>query len=239
MGDDRLECFICDGLDGSAEMPWHDRPLLSERGIGSVVAGIGPFCPGYVLISPSGHVDALARIPERDRPSFRRFVVTCLDMLAAVFGEVTYWEHGGSSPGRSHSACLDHAHLHVIPGGFEEPPDLPRPGVVYHAGLGAFLGDPGAHERTYLLFGTVSGQCRVTADVGVSQYFRRRIAIQLGIPDEWDYAAVPRYDVVRMTIDLIEPILRGSNHGKAADPGAAGIRLRGRGGCLGSDGSDQ
>jgi hypothetical protein len=39
-------------------------------------------------------------------------------------------------------------------------------------------------------------------DIGVSQYFRRVIAKQLGRPSEWDYAVFPRWENVRATIAL-------------------------------------
>jgi len=190
-------------------MRWHDRPLLLEEGVGAVVAGVGAFLPGYVLVAPSQHVAALSGIPEPSRDAFVRFLLGFVDDMESGLGEVSVWEHGGSSTDARSSACVFHAHLHVMPGRFNPPRDIPASGIEYRDGLAEFLHDSRRWlDRPYLLFGQPGGPCWVATDLGVSQYFRRHIARVLDLDEEWDYAAAPRYDVVRSTVDLVQRLLR-------------------------------
>ncbi|WP_152603747.1 hypothetical protein [Amycolatopsis rifamycinica] len=60
----------------------------------------------------------------------------------------------------------------------------------------------GWRERPYLMLGSTGSTCALVEDVGIPQYFRRRLATAIGQPDLWDYAAFPGEANVRATLAL-------------------------------------
>lgn len=195
------DCFICNSLKGTGDIPWTDRPLLLDPRYGGILPGVGAVTPGYVLLCPNEHYpnfSAAATAPE-----MISFTEHMLRFLSERLGNLTYFEHGGedASPVPT-SACVDHAHVHVVPG--HVPLNLPAEGEHY-ASLGDFLADREARwvKGPYLLLGHTDNDCSVTADIGVSQYFRRQLARLLDNEDCWDYAAAPMLDRVQQTIEML------------------------------------
>lgn len=114
------------------------------------------------------------------------------------FETVTLFEHGGATSQRS-SACIDHAHLHVIPGDYDISSTINVQNSARYNDVAEFVRS-GHDQRPYLMVQESGSACLVTNDQNQSQYFRRHIAKRLNRPDEWDYAACPNYDNVRKTI---------------------------------------
>ncbi|MCP2244255.1 hypothetical protein [Lentzea aerocolonigenes] len=193
-------CFLCGAILGDRDIPWTDRPLFLDPRFGAVVPGAGALVAGYVLIAPTTHSPSLCAVPLRS--GFAEFLSTALDFLQEALGPLTYWEHGGTSADfRSPtSACVDHAHLHVVPG--SPPLTLPSPSIVESDDLVALL--DAAHAdwsaRPYLLVGGTDRKCSLSSDIGVPQYFRRQLAQWTGEPHSWDYAAVPGETRMRETV---------------------------------------
>ncbi|GLY53064.1 hypothetical protein [Lentzea sp. NBRC 102530] len=189
-------CFLCGAILGDRDIPWTDRPLFLDPRFGAVVPGAGALVSGYVLIAPSTHSPSLCAVPPRS--GFTGFLAAALDFLQDAMGPLTYWEHGGTSAGfpAPTSSCVDHAHLHVVPG--EPPLTLPSPSLEEADDLITLLGAAHAEWSSlpYLLVGGTGRRCSLGRDVGVPQYFRRQLAQWTGEPHSWDYAAVP--DEVRM-----------------------------------------
>lgn len=196
----REDCFICQAFRGH-ELPWTDEPILLRPGRGCVLPGVGALVAGYVLISPADHVPSLCAVsPDTGFAEFLRQILAC---LRSHLGELTYWEHGGvPAPSFPTSACVDHAHLHVIPGSYALP--LPAPAAIHAADVATMLTEhsPDWRERPYLLLGSTESSCALVEDVGIPQYFRRQLAAAVGQPDLWDYAAFPGEANVRATLAL-------------------------------------
>ncbi|KDN20195.1 hypothetical protein DV20_21540 [Amycolatopsis rifamycinica] len=196
----RDDCFICRALH-DREPPWTDQPLLLQPGRGCVLPGVGALVAGYVLICPADHVPNLcAASPESGFADFLRQALAC---LSDRLGELTYWEHGGvPTPSFPTSACVDHAHLHVVPGSYGL--QLPAPAAAHSSDAPTMLLEhsDGWRERPYLMLGSTGSTCALVEDVGIPQYFRRRLATAIGQPDLWDYAAFPGEANVRATLAL-------------------------------------
>lgn len=95
-------------------------------------------------------------------------------------------EHGGASPG----PCIDHTHVHVIPG-LGSAIDL-----LQSADLQPQSGEPG---YIWLRAGNVE---RLYLGTGVrGQFLRRSIAGWKGIED-WDWAVAPKLTDVQATISF-------------------------------------
>lgn len=196
---DTEDCLFCQVVaDGSDELPWHDKVLARAPGVGAVIAGLGAFVPGYVLVFPEEHVESICRIRSRER--FLEFLELAVSRVTVIFGAPTIFEHGSCvTPGVRRSACLDHAHMHVLPGSYNLAASLESSptGPVYNTDIDA-NGDILSDGYLYLREPAAASSYR--SDPRVSQYFRRRIAEHLNRPDEWDYLMFPRLDNVRETI---------------------------------------
>lgn len=193
-------CFLCrrHGTDQSA---WFDEPLRIRTGVGSMVASVGALRSGFVLLSPAHHVPSVAALHTRASSEFKEFCAEMLANLKERYGDLTFWEHGGIESAARTSACVDHAHITVIPGIFDLEIDGAERNVNY-VDIWAWWNDTDDWStQAYLMHGNTAGHCTVAPDLGISQYFRRSVAAALGKPDEWDYAACPNYAGVRQTID--------------------------------------
>ena len=197
MGGMLADCLFCQAARSIPDdLQWHDRPISRIPGVGAVIPGLGAFVPGYVLVFPEQHVQSTLHIRGAAGSAFCDLLSWTIRSVTEVFGPVTVFEHGSCSQrNRRRSACIDHAHTHVMPG-------------VY--GLSSFMMKPFSLpadriERTldpdagYLLLDEPPHGPRYGPDPGISQYMRRCIALKLGIPDEWDYLLFPRLENVTET----------------------------------------
>jgi hypothetical protein len=198
-------CFLCRVSTAPMDFPWSDRPLWLDPRFGVVVPGLGGLSAGYVLLAPLDHHSSLgmaAGVGAHEQ-GFVRFVEDVLSYLCAKAGPLTYWEHGGTDDASvRRSACIEHAHLHIVPGSLKLP--LP-PGHTEYPGIReALLTRAGRSAETdsYLLVGDTSGPCFVGRDVRVSQYYRREWARLLGREESWDYLLTEDPELTRETIEL-------------------------------------
>jgi diadenosine tetraphosphate (Ap4A) HIT family hydrolase len=192
------DCLFCQVLSVPPhDLRWHDRPLARVPGVGAVVPGLGAFVPGYVLVFPEQHVASTLRVPGDIGAAFNDLLCHTVEAVTTVFGPVTVFEHGSClRRDLRRSACLDHAHTHILPGfyGLSSAIVDPHYGVTNHVEWAL------ADDLGYLLLNEPPHGPRYGIDPGVSQYLRRCIAAKLGIPDEWDYLLFPRLDNVRETV---------------------------------------
>jgi diadenosine tetraphosphate (Ap4A) HIT family hydrolase len=183
------------------DLRWHDRPLVTVPGVGAVIPGLGAFVPGYVLIFPPQHVRSTLEIPSKSAAAFARLVNKVVAVIRATFGPTTVFEHGTcAQEGVRRSACLDHAHLQVLPGSYGLIHDL----VVAKA-TGCTPSPPGRsfNSSSYLFLDEPDKDPIYLVDPGLSQFFRRRIAAKLRVGDEWDYLLFPRLENVRETMNRL------------------------------------
>lgn len=194
--DSSESCFICDAATGCHDK-WYNAPLkVVSRAV--ALPAVGCLVDPYILACPVRHVPALRMLRQDEAVEFALFVES---MHADLFGRqpVTMFEHGGCGGESRSSACVQHAHLHMMAGDFGI---ASAPGIELLArahGLLDALMFREAPRVSYLLLSD-GGSWMLAKDPQVSQFFRRHIARELGIPDEWDYAASPRYDGVGRTI---------------------------------------
>ena len=194
------DCFLCTAAHGDPDsVPWYDRPLIHEPGVGVAVSAVGAFVPGYVIVAPEMHTTSIRDLPRGARDEMLRLAQSARFQIEQIYGPSTIFEHGSCQwfEGRR-SACVAHSHIHVVPGkyGFDR---LALRFSVFES-LEAMLAAADSRRGAgYLMYQEPGGAVYYAADPGISQYFRRHIAAALGEDDEWDYAVVPRWDNVRAT----------------------------------------
>lgn len=195
-------CLFCSvNNDPEEALSWYDKPLIRASDIGVVIPAVGAFVPGYLLVAPTVHLSSVQGLPSSRRPAFIDFVDRAVGHVEARYGPCTVFEHGSCRQSeRRRSACLTHAHVHIVPGCYSF--DLLRLPVHEFRTLAEFSEAP-ADRRTdgYLMYREPGGLVCYGRDLGVSQYFRRHIATMLGSPDAWDYALFPHMENIRTTID--------------------------------------
>lgn len=195
-------CLFCEVLvEEDTDRAWYDHALLRVDGLGAVLPGLGALVPGYVLIFPSEHVESTWLIPHQRSGDFAEFVAGVVAKVESEFGPSTVFEHGSCHRrDKRRSACMDHAHVHVMPGKFALEPSVRSASTIVlpHDTLDHFANDG------YLLLREPGQEALVAADPGTSQFFRRGIAASLGVPEQWDYLMYPHYDNVRATIQRLE-----------------------------------
>jgi diadenosine tetraphosphate (Ap4A) HIT family hydrolase len=192
------DCLFCNVLAGPAEiLPWHDQPLVRVPDVGAVIAGLGAFVPGYVLVFPEQHIESRLRMSSAPHQAFLELLWTTVERVAAIFGSPTVFEHGTCKDvSVRRSACLDHAHLHIIPGCYDLAKYARRAAEMTHHQVSSFT----SHDSGYLYLQEPAAEPVYTEDPGISQFFRRQIAGEIGEADDWDYLLFPRLDNVRETI---------------------------------------
>lgn len=177
------DCPFCGAhLDRSKAL--YDQKLFCDRLI-NVVPDLGPLCPGHLLAASRRHVLSMAELGEAKLGDLARTLTRLTGALSPHFGDYFWFEHGTPPGTGGHGACIDHAHIHMLPmeaqmydrlmhalpwqpiSRFE---DLAR---FQHVGY-AYLGIKGSH---YVF---------PAPEIG-SQWIRREVGAVLG-RDDWDWA---------------------------------------------------
>jgi diadenosine tetraphosphate (Ap4A) HIT family hydrolase len=188
-----------------------DRILLRKNGVVSLV-GVGPITSGYVLILPEAHYYSIGAVSEDILAEITSQKQQIVDLLQREFGSAICFEHGAISSTERGGACVDHAHLHVIPGceNFRKYVDADFDGKIINnlSELKRFV----VAQYPYLYLEDTDGSKHVYAlPIQVpSQYFRQVWAKAVGQPDAWDWALFPNYELMRQTFDVLGGRLRSA-----------------------------
>jgi diadenosine tetraphosphate (Ap4A) HIT family hydrolase len=196
-------CFLCRSTTDS-KSPWYDEVLMDADQTGIVIAAVGALTPGHVLVSPIRHVHSVRSLPVNEAIKLIPVVHHVRSVLERIYGTSTVmFEHGGCSADKPSSACVQHAHLHLLPGNCVF--SLPATDSIFES-LDDFLA-AGQTFDAYLAFEDSGGRVHQGKDVGVSQYFRRQFKDSSAEPESWDYAADPRLETVADTIKTLRGLL--------------------------------
>lgn len=201
---------LCGELGGSMETEFSrtyggDPPsrLLLSLGSLRLLADLSPLTEGHLLVVPTQHhlnfsqftaarPGELSALTERLAPPYR-----------ALYGDISYLEHGSSSDMRR-SACINHAHLHVLPIRADELISVMRNDGLDEVPLDHIedLAERVDEDVPYYL----ASDTRSAWMFGVGkpmpkQYLRSVAARLLGLEEgTWDWATYIRHDVCRRTI---------------------------------------
>lgn len=198
------ECALCSGVARPSN-EW-DRPLFESANF-VVLPSLGSLVEGWLLIVPRRHfcsVGALPRSLAVEMVALKKRVWT---RLAARYGNVCAFEHGPSGPRRAVGCGVDHAHVHLVPVGFDliraASPYLPSETAWSNAGWEACRG---AFEQTldYLYVEQSLGVGRIATgkDFG-SQVLRKAIATSVDKTAQFDWRAYPQHETITQTIRAI------------------------------------
>lgn len=200
---------FCQELAGASDTEFHrvyegDPP---DRIIGrspnlTLLADLSPLCIGHLLIVPNRHYVSFADLVEGHGREIEDFTRRTFGWYRTTFGGPLVFEHG-SAAGIDGSACITHAHWHILPLAFDRAHR-----VMARDGLTSVelreLSDLAVAGRGVPYFYCADQDSRRLYGVGQvmrRQYLRSVMGALLGIPEpEWDYAVVVRKDLFRMTM---------------------------------------
>ena len=211
-GGSRADCELCLEVElagtaatgvGGRHRPAFSR-LIRRTSIVDVYAGLGSIAPGYVLIVPRRHVTSIGMLSRGEIRHALEVARSTAAMVTEAFQRATVLvEHGSSGDARrAGRACIEHAHMHIFPVGFEVDPKKFTPARSRRIPAWHELAIASSTDRNY--YYCMSGQEMegyFLEDPKVESQFARRIwARHLGNPDMWDWAAFPFYENCRVTV---------------------------------------
>jgi diadenosine tetraphosphate (Ap4A) HIT family hydrolase len=207
------DCSFCAELAGEG-IPLHQRLIpeaprsrvLAETRRFVVVPSIGPLAAGHVLVVPRRHALGILRLPQAALAECDELVAECVRRTRSLYpGPVVLFEHGSADRGNGASgACVEHAHLHLLPGPIELVSRV-RARMPRWPEVRQFAEAAGAGGRAYLLVGSANPTTAFSVHYNPaavpSQYFRQHYAILTGAADSWDWRKAPGADLFRRTIE--------------------------------------
>ena len=221
-----MDCQFCTEFSSTAE---GGGRIITEIDGWLLLPTIGCFTPGYSLLMPRHHIDAVADATSPEVTKLQKSVEDIRAVITSEFGPTIVAEHGprGCQLGAS---CCSHAHLHFIP-----VPDPHAVNCAYQATGGPGRAISGLHDLVlvdhvpYVYLSPWPGTHLFwPADGFARQYVRRVCASLLGIGQhfDWrDHAFADNQDLTFRTLrELINPRLpdASANASYAIDGPASG-----------------
>ena len=202
------QCVFCQEFDGSGRSIFHKMlgKELSSRFIHQtehfvVFPPLGQFIEGGLLLATRDHHISMARLPDDYYVELDRLMAETCDLLAEHYGcRPLLFEHSPAAPGDKGTCCVDHAHLNVFPARVNVHAHLRK---FPHAEIGSMsdLSASWFRDRPYLFLQTNEGR-RFVYDVGIvpSQYVRRIVTSELGMPERWHWREYLGLDELKRTL---------------------------------------
>jgi diadenosine tetraphosphate (Ap4A) HIT family hydrolase len=192
--------------------------VLCETDNFFVAPTLGPIgIEGYLLILSKECFKGIGGIPDEMYPELEELQVRTREVLREVYGGYPQvFEHGPRVCDYRGGSCLDHAHLHVVPGvdllddiAVDLMHRLENPGLFYRVErIESYQRASEIFNRgqsSYFMAESPDGR-RMLAEVNFyipSQYMRRLIGKQTGT-DDWDWGVFPEFNMVEKTIDALQ-----------------------------------
>jgi diadenosine tetraphosphate (Ap4A) HIT family hydrolase len=213
-----MDCLFCSIQDLSNPSNPEDE-IIDESENFYAKAALGHFVFGYTLIISKEHLPSFAHLPEDMFPELEAFRTRVLDKLHNICRDpISMMEHGAISRCQRAGACIDHAHLHLMPIATDLYPILSTRFTFGELGSISELRCFKDRQIPYLYFQREGLRGHgVTLAQDVPSQLLRRIACQaLGEPELWDWRVKPLRDVLQrftneykhLTIACLEPSRR-------------------------------
>lgn len=177
-----------------------DSPLLfNEQGV--VIPSVGSLVPGWLLVVPRQQANSYAEL----QPGLRSSLFSLAQRAASKvsqWGPVIFLEHGATRPNSVTGCGVDQAHLHVVPTHADLLSRVLKDRKVHWEktdGLDPWSSIP--QNQEYYLISVGDHTFVGYPSAPVSQYFRKQLAQEIGLPNEWDYKGWPNYGNVNRTVE--------------------------------------
>lgn len=192
---------LCSELRGNSDTEFHRTyPNVATRVLEAsddcvAIVDLSPMVVGHVLVCPRAHYYSMAGALRDTNFHLWPFLSRFLSRYEKVFGEYVVVEHG-STEDMAGSACISHAHLHIVPIALAGVLERMRSDGLALTSIDSWedLSRVAIGDHPYF-FATDNENFRIVVNPPrtQSQYFRIVIGAAVGIsPDECDWAVVNR-----------------------------------------------
>ena len=189
------QCVFCQEFHGLGrsiydEILGHELPcrVVHRTPNFLVFPPLGEFIEGGLLLASREHHISMASLPDEYYAELESLVAETCDLLAERYGCLPLlFEHAPVAVGDKGTCCVDHAHLNVFPVRVDVHAQLSKfPHVEIDALLQ--LSSPRFRNEPYLFLQANEGR-RFVYHAGIvpSQYVRRIITAELGMPERWHW----------------------------------------------------
>lgn len=193
-------CLLCDEVTNngalSMRLGLYGRPgarILLETPDFLLIPDISPVVPGHSLLITRIHVSCFADLPSAMRRDLQTTLERAVALVRASHGESLLFEHGSATPHARTGACVNHAHIHLLPTHTPAHHAMSQFGGV--TAIDAALPSHGlgcGRGRNYLWCRSPAGGGYVLANLERDvpcQFIRRVVARYHGVED-WQWEAV-------------------------------------------------
>ena len=169
----------------------------------ALLADLSPLCVGHLLLVPNRHYLSFAQAVQDHYDEVTDVTDAVLTLYSRTFGHAAVLEHGSAADTEG-SACITHAHWHILPVDGALVAARMHADGLHHTDLGSLQDLEPVAELQVPYFYLAHGRYRQvygTGRVMRPQYLRSVVGRILGIPDpEWDWALVVRREALRLTV---------------------------------------
>lgn len=202
---------FCEELTGAPDTTFHriytghpSKRIISQGKTISLLPDMSPLTLGHLLLVSNRHYISFGQVVSDYADAVIAALAEIFPRYRASFGEPVVMEHGSTS-GMAGSACITHAHLHLLPLRFHQVHALMTQDGLSSTTLGgiADLGQFGRADLPYFYCGDVAThKVYGVAQKRPRQYLRSVAGRLLSIDDpEWDYAVIVRKHLLRATLE--------------------------------------
>lgn len=201
-------CVFCAEFEGSpasvfreilgAEIP---SRIIHRTEHFVVFPPLGQFVEGGLLLATREHLFAMSHLSEGYYGELEDLMEETARVLESHYGcRPLFFEHAPVAPGNKGTCCVDHAHLNVFPvrvDVHEHLKNLPHVSISRMRDLAGLKG----RDQGYLFLQANDGR-RFAYHAGIvpSQYVRKIITAQLGMPERWHWREYLGVDELKRTI---------------------------------------
>lgn len=182
-----LPCALCSSI---AEPRTHwDQPVFESQSF-VAVPSLGSLVEGWLLVVPRQHFISIGALTPALLEEFTHFKQDVSARLSSLYGDTCAFEHGPYAPNREIGCGVDHAHVHLVPLGFDlvDAASTQLPEATWRPASWSECSRVAAKGLDYLFVEQPvgAGRLAVARQFG-SQVLRRAIASMIGRPDEFNW----------------------------------------------------
>jgi diadenosine tetraphosphate (Ap4A) HIT family hydrolase len=190
------DCPLCDELTDDNCLssfldlyPYRESKFLAETNSLVLMPDISPIVPGHLLIVTKNHLSSFCQVAHCVWGELA-FIKRLAYKISSKYAPPFFFEHGSCSREPSNSACIAHAHIHVIPAAVDIVPYLSR--VSRHplsiAPIDMKSAVPRQDSDYFYYEDSLNKGCVIVAPKKPfpRQFIRMVVAKEIGIP-EWDW----------------------------------------------------
>lgn len=184
-------CRLCALVNTKRESRKIEDTLLAETDHFEWVPGLGAFVEGYSLIVSKIHVLNTGEFDITVIKELESFVDKVRTLVGQIYNtNTTVFEHGSMGGTKHGGCCVEHHHLHVFPASVTHVPEILLLNFKNHRSINSLedLKELNQKRLPYIYFSKRPGAHHVfEVSIIPRQYMRQVLAVELGIPQKWDW----------------------------------------------------